>query len=156
MEQAKRDACCQIAAILENQENDIVDKVVMKRNEEEITLEEAFQDGWANGLGEIFTDWEVAKVTLFVKKVAKGKKPEDWKVKPFDLMAMDLILPDKDEEYGDDDIVAKFQLIGFYLDSNGIPQTMSKVYVNCYLFERYKGRCPELMLEEEYRYHFEG
>lgn len=146
MDAAKKDVCCQIAELMEDDANDCVESVETHyHGSNTATLEEVFERGWVNSLGWIFPDCK--KVTLFIKKESK-KAVQDWQEKPFHLYAIDLIMPP--EEGFPDEVVAKFQLIGKYLDSNGGSTTMNNVHVNCCLIERNKGWFPEFMLQAEY------
>ena len=150
MDAAKRDVCCQIAEMMEDEANNVVDNVEIHYNQNtnnsmHRTLEEVFETGWVNSLGWVFPDCK--KVTLFIKKESK-KAVQDWQEKPFHLYAIDLIMPP--QEGFSDEVVAKFQLIGKYLDSNGDSTTMNNVHVNCCLIERNKGWFPEFMLQAEY------
>ena len=152
MDAAKKDVCCQIAEMMEHDANDVVDSVEIHFMygpdyglRMAATLEEVFERGWVNSLGWVYPDCK--KITLFLKKESK-KAVRDWQEKPFHLYAIDLIMPP--EEGFPDEVVAKFQLIGMYLNSNGDPTTQTMSHVNCCLIERHKGKCPEFMLQAEY------
>jgi len=148
LDAAKRDVCCQIAEMMEA--NGVVDNVEIHYNQNvggsmQRTLEEVFETGWSNSSGWVFPDCK--KVTLLIKQES-GKAVQDWKEKPFHMYAMNLIIQ---LEGSSDNAVARFQLIGKYLNRNGGSTTLKAVHVDCCLVERYKGKCPEFMLEEEYQ-----
>ena len=143
---ARREVCCQIAQIMEYPHNNLVESV--KLGKAEITFEEAMEEeGFTDHHGNIYP--LDAEVTLFIKRKVKGSKPKDWGVKPFRLGAMCVELPEEGQRYRDE-VVAKFSLLGRFLDSKGNPTTLSSSYINCVLIERHEGTCPEFMLEEEY------
>ena len=143
---ARREVCCQIAEIMESDHNDVVESV--RRGNAKITFEEAMEEeGFTDHHGNIYP--LSSEVTLFIKKKVKGSKPENWTVKPFSLGAMCVELPEEGQRYRDE-VVAKFSLLGRFLDSKGNPTTLSSSYINCVLIERHEGTCPEFMLEEEY------
>jgi hypothetical protein len=146
---AKRRACCMIAEALEHDHNDMVESVRHRNTDAQVTFEEVMEDGHNGHDGRINPYWGAA-VTLFLKEAKANKTPQEYVVRPFRLSAMKVVTPPKGQGYADD-VLVKFQLIGFYLDSEGSPKTMRPREVTCYLIERCKGLYPEFMLEEEYQ-----